>query len=125
MKFVILDDTRRARAIDAVRNAPIGSAVTIREGDSRSLAQNDCLWGKLADVAAQVEWYGKHLSPDDWKCVFSSALKKSQVVPGIDGGFVVVGQSTSRMSKREFSDMLELINAFGAEHGVRWSDETL
>ena len=31
-------------------------------------------------------------------------------------------QSTSKMSKREFSDMLEIVYAFGADKGVVFSD---
>ena len=61
---------------------------------------------------------------DEWKDVFSAALKKQKVVPGLDGGFVVCGQSTSRMSKREFSDLVELIYAFGAERGVVFSGQS-
>jgi hypothetical protein len=121
-RFVIIDDMRRQRAIQAVQSAPIGSLVTIREGEARSLDQNARLWASLGDIASQVEWYGKKLTSENWKCMFSASLKKQQVVPGLDGGFVVLGQSTSRMSKREFSDLIELINAFGAEHSVRWSD---
>ncbi|KCU90578.1 hypothetical protein KY1_25160, partial [Salmonella enterica subsp. enterica serovar Cerro str. FSL R8-0235] len=32
-------------------------------------------------------------------------------------------QSTSRMRVSEFAELLELIQAFGAERGVKWSDE--
>jgi hypothetical protein len=35
------------------------------------------------------------------------------------------GISTSKMSKQRFSDLLEIINAFGAEQGVKWSDPAL
>ena len=53
----------------------------------------------------------------------SAALKKQDVVPNIDGdGFVVLGQSTSKMGKKEFGDMIELIQSFGAQRGVVWSD---
>jgi hypothetical protein len=45
------------------------------------------------------------------------------VVPNIEGtGFVALGLSTSRMTKGEMSDLMELIAAFGAERGVAWSD---
>ncbi|EAO5585261.1 recombination protein NinB, partial [Salmonella enterica subsp. enterica serovar Mbandaka] len=37
--------------------------------------------------------------------------------------FVVIGQSTSRMRVSEFAELLELIQAFGTERGVKWSDE--
>jgi hypothetical protein len=33
-----------------------------------------------------------------------------------------LGEHTSRMSKAEMSELLELIYAFGAEHKVLWTD---
>jgi hypothetical protein len=87
----------------------------------RTTEQNARMWAMLSDVSRQVEWYGKKLDAEDWKHVFSAALRKSQVVPGIDGGFVVLGQSTSRMSRAELSELMELIEAFGAERGVVFS----
>ena len=54
--------------------------------------------------------------------MLSASLKKQKAVPGIDGGFVVIGARTSQMTKREMSDMCELICAFGADQGVEWSD---
>ena len=97
--------------------APEGYVVTLAE-PTRTLDQNSLLWPLLTEVSKQVDWYGNKLTADEWKDVFSAALKKQKVVPGLDGGFVVCGQSTSRMSKREFSDLVELIYAFGAERGV-------
>lgn len=85
----------------------------------RTTEQNAALWAALSDVSQQVEWYGKRLTPEDWKHVFTASLRKLEVVPNIDGtGFVALGMSTSRMSKREFSELLELVHAFGAERGV-------
>ena len=89
--------------------------------ETRSLAQNARLWAMLTDISKQVDWYGRKLSPDDWKHVFSASLKKQDVVPGIDGGYVVLGSSTSKMTKAEMSDMQELMAAFGAQHDVVFS----
>ena len=89
----------------------------------RSLDQNSKLWPMLTDISKQVEWYGHWLTQEEWKHVLTAALHTEQkVVPGINGGFVVLGLSTSRMNKREFSDLIELIYAFGAEHDVEWSE---
>ena len=107
----------RDRALQAVRNAPDGMCVVIKE-PTRTLEQNSALWPLLAAISEQVDWYGQRLTPEEWKDVFSAALKKQKVVPGLDGGFVVCGQRTSKMGKREFSDLLELANAFAAERGV-------
>lgn len=121
--FILAHDIARQRAEMAVRNAPSGWVVEVKER-TRSLDQNSLLWALLTDVSKQVEWYGRKLSPENWKHIFSAALSKQDVVPNIDGdGFVVLGQSTSKMGKREFSDLVELINSFGAEHGVVWSDQ--
>ena len=85
---------------------------------TRSLEQNSRLWAMLTDISEQVEWYGRKLTPDDWKNVFTASLKKQDVVPGLDGGFVVLGASTSKMTKAEMSDLQTLMEAFGVEKGV-------
>ena len=63
---------------------------------TRSTEQNARMWAMLTDVSRQVDWYGRKLKPEEWKHVFSASLKKQDVVPGLDGGFVVLGLSTSR-----------------------------
>lgn len=88
---------------------------------TRTLQANAAMWALLADISRQVEWYGEKLTPDDWKHVFSSCLRKQRSVPGIEGGFVVLGARTSRMSKEEMSDLLELMHAFAAERDVKLS----
>jgi hypothetical protein len=120
--FILAHDQARRNALECVKTAPAGYAVTVAE-PTRSTSQNARMWALLTDISEQVEWYGKRLTPEDWKAVFSAALRKSYVVPGLDGGFVVVGQSTSRMSRRELSDLMELISAFGAERNVTFQEE--
>lgn len=120
--FILVHETARNLALQYVKNAPEGYCVTISE-PTRSLEQNSALWPHLEEISEQVEWYGRKLSPEDWKHVFTASLKKLDVVPNIEGtGFVALGLSTSRMSKRELSDLIELIRAFGAERGVRFKD---
>lgn len=93
---------------------------------TRSTEQNARMWAMLADVSRQVEWYGKRLTSEDWKHVFTASLRKLSVVPNLDGtGFVALGLSTSRMTRAEMSDLIELMFAFGAERGVKWSDPAL
>jgi len=72
---------------------------------TRSLEQNARLWCLLDEISEQVDWYGRKLTPEEWKHVFTAALKKQDVVPGLDGGFVVLGQSTSKMTKAEMCDL--------------------
>lgn len=88
---------------------------------TRSTEQNARMWALLTEVSRQVDWYGQKLTAEEWKDVFSASLKKQKVVPGLDGGFVILGQRTSKMSVREMADLMTLIEAFGAEKGVRFS----
>lgn len=103
---------------------PVEIAVR-RPSKKRSLDQNARLWAVLTDISKQVEWYGRHLSKEAWKDIFTAALERQDVVPGLEGGFVMIGGRTSKMTKKRFADLLTIIDAFGADHGVRWSDPAL
>lgn len=107
----------------AMKVAP-GTRVEFKEA-KRSNEQNSRLWAMLTDVSQQLAWHGQRLTPDDWKLVFLDALKREmRIVPNIAGnGFVNLGRSSSDLSKAEFSDLIEIIIAFGAEHGVKFQDE--
>ena len=117
--FRLVHAEARKRAVSAIMDAPDGYIVRISE-PTRSLESNSLLWVLLGEVSKQVEWYGSKLTAEEWKDVFSASLKKQKVVPALDGGFVVCGQRTSKMTKSEFSDLIELIQAFGAERGVNF-----
>lgn len=118
--FILAHEQARRNAVRFVAEAPAGYCVTVSE-PSRNLGQNAAMWAMLTDVSEQVVWHGRKLSPESWKHIFTSSLKKQDVVPGLDGGFVVLGQSTSSMTKHEMSDLLELIQAFGAQHDVHFN----
>lgn len=125
--FVLRDSNIRQHIISTIQQLPANPSkpyqIIIQE-DTRSLAQNRMLWSCLNDVSSQVVWYGRKMDPESWKHVFSASLKKQDTVPGIDGGFVVLGQSTSKMRVSEMRDLITLIHAFGANHNVTFSDES-
>jgi hypothetical protein len=96
--------------------------VTFKEA-TRSLEANAAMWAKLSEISEQVVWYGKKLSAEDWKTVLTASLRQTRVVPTIDGdGFVPLGMSTSKMSVKEMSALLDLIDAFAAQQGVVFTD---
>ena len=86
----------------------------------RSLNQNRMMWANLEDIAQQVTWYGVKLTKDEWKDVLTAALKKQKVVPCIEGGFVVIGARTSKMTVPEMTELIELSTAFGTQQGVKF-----
>lgn len=114
----------RQRALQYVARAPYGTRIEFKAA-KRSLPQNDYMWSMLTDIARELPWHGIKLKPDDWKLVFLDALKReTRMVPNLDGnGFVNLGRSSSDLSKQEMGDLIELIRAFGANHGIRFIDQ--
>lgn len=122
--YRLVHDTARKLAAAQCQLAPDGWIVEIKPA-TRTLDQNALLWPLLTELSNQVEWYGHKLTKDEWKSVMTAGLKRDKIVPGIDGGFVVLGMSTSKMDKKTFSDLIELIYAFGAQHGVVFHDDRM
>ena len=117
---VILDsDERRRRAASACGRAPKGTVVEFRL-PKRTIPQNAHLWAILTEVSAKTDWLGEKLPPDDWKLLFMDALDRElRAVPSLDRkGFVNLGRSSSKLSKEELSDLIDLIYAWCAERGV-------
>ena len=93
----------------------------------RSDDSNAKMWAMLHDVSAQVEWpvdgVMQKLPAEDWKAILTAGLKRSQrIAQGIEGGVVVLGSRTSRMTQKRMSELMELIQFFGDSKQVRWSD---
>ncbi|MDD4913306.1 MAG: recombination protein NinB [Sideroxydans sp.] len=115
--FILAHDTARKLAAAQCALAPDGYVVEIKPA-TRTLEQNARMWACLNAISEQVVWHSRKLTSEEWKIVFTAALKKQDVIPGIDGGFVAMGQSTSKMNKREMADLMTLMDAFAAEQGV-------
>jgi hypothetical protein len=114
-------DVRR-RAHQLIEIAPDRAVLNIREAN-RSSDQNAKMWAMLSDIA-RAKPQGRVLSTENWKALFMNAAGFSCTFePALDGnGVVPLGFKSSRLTKAEFSDLIEAIYAFGAEHGVIWSD---
>lgn len=117
--LVLANDEIRAKAIAWIRKAKPKTRVEFK-GPQRTLPQNDRFWAMLTDVATQVQWDGRWLKPGRWRLIFLDALKAElDLVPNLDGdGFVNIGRSSSDLGTEEMSDLMALIEAFGANHGV-------
>lgn len=121
--LVLANDVFRARAIEWIKRAPKDTRVEFKK-PRRTIPQNDRMWAMLTDVSSQLLWHGMKLTPDDWKLVFLDGLKRElRLVPNIDGtGFVNLGRSSSDLSIDEMTDLIELIFAFGSQHGVMFHE---
>jgi hypothetical protein len=97
---------------------------------TRSTEQNSLFWSLLGDLSKQCDWAvdGQmvKLSPEEVKHILTASLKRHQrMARGIDGGLVVLGQSTSRMTVAEMGELITLGHAYGDSQGVRWSRTSL
>ena len=120
---IIASAADRAKVANWAAKAPWNTRVEFK-GPKRSIPQSDKMWAMLTEVAEQLPYHGIKLVADDWKLIFLDALKREvRMVPNLDGnGMVSLGRSSSDLSKEEMSDLLELIAAFGTEHGVVFHD---
>lgn len=121
-RFVHMEARRRAAEYCMV--APEGSIAEFKDA-TRTLEQNAKMWPMLTDISKQVEWYKNWMTKEEWKDFFSAIILKQKVVPNMDGtGFIAVGGKTSTMGKKMFSEMIELMYAFGSDHDVEWSEKS-
>ena len=117
-------DTAIAWLDKAIGNGSDGSWWSLVITDTRTDEQNKKLWPMLQDVSKQVPWFGQWLEKEDWKLIFLAALnRETRIVPNLENnGFVNLSTSSSKLSKAQFSDLIELIYKLGAERGVVWTD---
>ena len=128
-KTVILSTPRaRDTALQYVREATDGWHVTL-QAPTRTLDQNAKFHAMCNDIArSAVEWAGKRRSAKQWKVLLVSghatATKEgSEVVPGLEGEFINLRESTAMMSKKRGASLIEYTQAFGDMHGVEWSEK--
>ena len=121
--IIINGNGDRNRAMALIAQVPEGTRVEFR-ASKRSLPQNARFWAALSDIARQVKWHGVKLRADDWKLIFMDALpRETRVAPNLNGdGFVNLGRSSRDLTREEMSDIIDLMYAFGANHGVRFND---
>lgn len=121
----LLGDTQRQHAKNLIDQAPANFVMRLGEA-TRSDEQNRKLWPMLADLQRQVPEYAT-FSANDMKLRFLNALgTELRFLPTLEGaGMFPVGQSSSVLSKSQFSALIELIYAVGAKHEVQWSGRSL
>ena len=121
-RFVLNSDFARQRAMRAVANAPDGYIAAVEE-PKRTIDQNSRLWAMLSDVAMSKPM-GRMHTPEEWKCIFMSACGwEVAFLPGLDGRFLPYGYRSSKLTKKQMTDLQDFIQAWGDENGVRWSQQ--
>ncbi|MDZ5615025.1 recombination protein NinB [Achromobacter xylosoxidans] len=127
--FVLSHPLARRNAAQACASAPDGYRVEIKP-KTRTTAQNDMMWSILTDISRQVQFVVNgalvNIEPEEVKDVLTAGLRQEmRMAMGLNGGVVMLGQRTSRMSVRDMTQLIELAYAFGNEKGVEWSRTSL
>ena len=125
MKSIILKtQAQRDYAKKLIDEAPDNYVVSFKER-TRSLDQNALMWALLEDIA-DAKPDGRDMDKEVWKGVFLYEIGiKSRFEPNLSGdGMVVLPPRSSNLSVGQFSELIECIYAYGAQHGIVWRDYT-
>lgn len=101
--------------------------ITLQE-ETRTLPQNAKFHAICGDLAkSKLPWAGKPRSEKEWKVLLVSghatATKEgSEMVPGLEGEFINLRESTALMSIKRGASLIEYCLAFCAMNGVELSD---
>jgi hypothetical protein len=121
--FFLISDEIRANVKAAIDRLPHDSRIEIRE-PKRSIPQNDRMWAMLTDVSNQADHLGRKYAPDVWKALFMHELgQQCEFVPSLDGQTVIpLGYRSSELSVAEMTELITVIEAWGASHGVTFHE---
>ncbi len=128
--YLLRDERIRQNAINLILSAPLDKdkPVTLRISDyKRNVEQNAKFHAMLADIARQVEWCGRQLKTEQWKVLLISGhavatKQQADVVPGLEGEFVNIRESSAEMSVGRMSSLIEYTIAWAVGQGVRFTD---
>ncbi len=112
----------RRNAANAVMSAPADWRVEIKPR-TRSSDQNALLHALFSEVAKHATWGGRKLTAIQWKVLFISGHAQatglgSDMVPGLEGEFVNVRESSTHMSVARMTSLIEYILAWCAQNGI-------
>ena len=103
-----------------------GHRMVVRlEPEKRTLDQNAKFHALCSDIAMSgTHWAGRPRNAAQWKVLLVSGhaivtKEGSDMVPGIEGEFVNLRESTAAMSKARSSSLIEYAMAFCAMHDVK------
>lgn len=126
--FYLADEQVRRRVAQfAMGDAPAGWRVEFR-APKRSDIQSSKMHAMFGDIAKQHLYIGRQLTSTQWKTLFISGHAiatgaGADMVPGIEGEFVNIRESSATMSVKRMSSVIEYVSAWSAENNIVWSNE--
>ena len=74
----------------------------------------------LEAISVADQWRYDYNYHEDWQDILTCAFRNEspRVASGLNGGMVLLGQRTSKFSKKEFSEWMEFLWSVAADRGV-------
>lgn len=116
-RFILINPKVRQNAINAVIGAPDGYVVQISE-PKRSTSQNAMFHAICSDIEKSGhKFMGKSRSAAVWKVLLISAhaaatQEETEVVPGLEGEFVNIRESSALMSVKRANSLITYTLAY-------------
>jgi hypothetical protein len=114
---ILVGPTQRAFARRLIDAAPADYVVTVRE-PTRSTDQNALFWSLLTALSL-AKPNGREHTPETWKLLAMHACNHAcQFEIGLNGQPFPVGFRSSKLTRRQMSDLIDWIHAYAGEAGV-------
>ena len=123
-KFILRTPDLRRRAMEAIRAIPLNE---VWECDlkpwksTRSLEANARYWVILTEISEQLKPDGREYSPETWH-EYAKARFIGKDVVIVDGEPFLIAKTSTKLKVAEFSDFMAQVEAWGVEHGVKFTE---
>jgi hypothetical protein len=119
---IFLTPTSRAYAIECLKRRPDGHMMVLQER-TRSLNQNALLHHLFGVASKQATYMGRQFSVAQWKVLFVSGHAiatgiGADVIPGLEGEFCNVRESSAQMGVGRMNSLLEYVQAWFVENNI-------
>jgi hypothetical protein len=117
----LLGKVQREFAKTLIDGADAGWIMTLKE-PNRTNDQNARFWAMLTDLSEQKP-EGVEETPAGWKfLVMNAAGHECQFMMGLNKRPFATGFRSSHLTVSEMRDLMDWMDAYGAEHGVVWTE---
>lgn len=116
----ISTDADRQKAAQWCGKAPKGMRIEFRT-PTRSVEQNKMMWALINELREAMAARGRVHTAEHWKIILLHACgKELSLLPSLDGATVIpYGQSSSELTIKEMTDLIEFIQCWCAENGIQ------
>ena len=94
----------------------------------KSREQEEKYHAMLGEIAKQAQHLGSKWDSESWKRLLvdqfckDSGIKTGVVIPNLSGdGIIQLGFQTRKFTKEQATEFVEFLHAWGAEHGITYS----